>query len=264
MEPRPAPVHFSHMAQHGKQHATLYRMVTEQHICPFGLKARDLLEREGFELDDHKLRSRAETDAFQKEHGVATTPQIWIDDRRIGGYDALREYLGDAPANDDAPTYVPVIAIFAMAALMAVAAAWAAWGTVPPVRAAEWFVAFSMCLLAVQKLRDLESFSNTFLGYDLLARKWVRYAYVYPFAEALAGVLMIAGVLTWLSAPLALFIGTVGAVSVFKAVYIDKRELKCACVGGGSNVPLGFVSLTENLMMAAMGLWMSTAALGLR
>ena len=55
---------------------------------------------------------------------------------------------------------------------------------------------------------------------------------------------------------MALFIGTVGAVSVFKAVYVDRRELKCACVGGDSNVPLGFVSLTENLMMVAMALWM--------
>jgi hypothetical protein len=47
-----------------------------------------------------------------------------------------------------------------------------------------------------------------------------------------------------------------GAFSVFKAVYIDRRELKCACVGGDSNVPLGFVSLTENLIMVLMGVWM--------
>lgn len=60
----------------------------------------------------------------------------------------------------------------------------------------------------------------------------------------------------WIASPLALFIGTVGAVSVFKAVYIDKRKLKCACVGGNSNVPLGFVSLTENLIMIAMAIWM--------
>jgi hypothetical protein len=53
-----------------------------------------------------------------------------------------------------------------------------------------------------------------------------------------------------------LFIGTIGAYSVFKAVYVEKRELKCACVGGDSNVPLGFVSLTENLMMMLMGVWM--------
>lgn len=67
---------------------------------------------------------------------------------------------------------------------------------------------------------------------------------------------MIAGVFRWISIPVALFIGTIGAISVFKAVYIEKRELKCACVGGDSNVPLGFISLTENLMMIGMAMTM--------
>jgi hypothetical protein len=102
-----------------------------------------------------------------------------------------------------------------------------------------------------------------FLNYDLLAKRWVRYSYIYPFAESLAGILMIAGALDWISIPLALFIGGVGAVSVFVAVYVEKRELKCACVGGSSNVPLGFVSFTENLMMVAMALWMLANATGL-
>lgn len=44
---------------------------------------------------------------------------------------------------------------------------------------------------------------------------------------------------------------------------MDRRELKCACVGGSSNVPLGFVSLNENLMMIAMAVWMGLGALGL-
>jgi len=43
---------------------------------------------------------------------------------------------------------------------------------------------------------------------------------------------------------------------VFKAVYLEKRDLKCACVGGDSNVPLGFVSLSENVFMIAGGLLM--------
>lgn len=68
--------------------------------------------------------------------------------------------------------------------------------------------------------------------------------------------LVLAGALIWVAAPVALFIGTVGAISVINAVYIEKRELKCACVGGSSKVPLGFVSLTENLMMVAMAIWM--------
>ncbi|MGF7163323.1 hypothetical protein FHS85_004986 [Rhodoligotrophos appendicifer] len=99
---------------------------------------------------------------------------------------------------------------------------------------------------------DVESFSNMFLGYDLLASDGMRYSYLYPFGEALAGVLMIAGVLLWLAIPVTLVIATIGAVSMFKAVYIDRRELKCACVGGNSNGPLGFISLTEDLMMIAV------------
>jgi glutaredoxin len=238
------------------RHAELYRMVTDQHICPFGLKSRDLLQREGYSVDDHLLRTRAETDAFMAEHHVKTTPQTFIAGQRVGGYDDLRKHFGKSVRDPKAVTYQPVIAVFGIAALMALAASWAAFGSFLTVRAAEWFIAFSMCILAILKLRDLESFSNMFLGYDLLAQRVVRYAYVYPFAEALAGVLMIAGALMWLSIPVALSIGSIGAVSVFKAVYVDKRELKCACVGGDSNVPLGFISLTENLMMVAMAIWM--------
>ena len=236
--------------------ATLYRMVMDKHLCPFGLKAKALLEREGFEVDDHWLKSRAETDAYKTEAGVKTTPQILIDGKRIGGYDDLRRFLGKRVRDPKALTYRPVIAVFAVTALMALAASYAAFGTALTVRTGEWFIAFSMCVLAILKLRDIESFSSMFLGYDLLARRYVPYAYVYPFAEWLAGVLMITHAFKFISVPLALFIGGIGAVSVFKAVYIDRRELKCACVGGDTNVPLGFVSLTENVMMVAMALWM--------
>jgi len=236
--------------------ARLYRMKTPSHVCPFGLKSRALLKRKGFAVEDHLLTSRDETDAFKREHDVKTTPQTFIDGKRIGGYDDLKDYFGQSGKNKDEKTYTPVIAIFASAALMALAVSYAAFGNAITIRAVEWFIAISMCILAVQKLRDLESFTNSFLGYDLLARKWVRYAYIYPFAELLAGVLMIAGALTVVAAPMALFIGTIGAISVYRAVYIEKRDLKCACVGGDSNVPLGFVSLTENLMMIAMAVWM--------
>ncbi len=236
--------------------AVLYRMVMDRHVCPFGVRALDLLKRRGFQVEDRWLTTRAEVDAFKAEHGVKTTPQTFIDGVRIGGHDDLRRHLGKAVRDPKALTYRPVAALFAMAAAMALAMSWAATGSLLTIAAGEWFVAVAMCLLALQKLKDVESFANMFLGYDLLARRWVPYAWIYPYAEGLAGILMISGALMWLSIPLALFIGSVGAVSVFKAVYVDKRELKCACVGGDSNVPLGFVSLTENLMMVAMALWM--------
>jgi glutaredoxin len=243
--------------------AVIHRMVMPSHTCPYGLKALHLLRRSGFEVDDRHLITREQTDAFKAEQGVATTPQIFIGGRRIGGYDDLRRFLGKPVADPTAVSYRPVIALFAMTALMAMAASYSATGSVLTLRAAEWFIAFSMVVLALFKLQNVESFATMFLNYDLLAKRWVPYSYVYPFAEGLAGVLMVAGILTWLSVPVALFIGSVGAVSVFKAVYIDRRELRCACVGGSSNVPLGFVSLAENLMMIAMAVWMGLAASGL-
>ena len=244
--------------------ATVYRMVMPDHLCPYGLKTVDLLKREGFAVEDHHLETRAQTDAFKTEHDVATTPQTFIDGQRIGGYDDLREYLGKSRSQPEEgeTSYQPVLAIFGVAFMLALAISWYVFETVFTVQAAEWFVSLSMALLAIQKLQDLRSFSTMFLNYDLLARRWVRYGYIYPFGEALAGILMVAHVLPIISVPVSLFIGTVGAVSVFKAVYVDKRELKCACVGGNSNVPLGFVSLTENLFMIGMGLWMGAKALG--
>lgn len=242
--------------------ATLYRMVMPGHTCPYGLKARHLLRRKGYAVDDRWLTTREETDAFKTTHGVATTPQVFIDGERIGGHDDLRRFLGLKVADPKATTYRPVAVLFALTALMALAASYAAYGNALTVRAGEWFVAFSMVVLALLKLQNVDRFATMFLNYDLLARRWVPYGHVYPYAEGLAGLLMVAGIATWASVPIALFIGTIGAVSVFKAVYVDKRELKCACVGGDSNVPLGFVSLTENLMMIAMALWMAAGALG--
>ena len=236
--------------------ATLHRMVMDKHVCPYGVKARWLLQRHGYAVDDRWLTTREETDAFKREHGVDTTPQTFIGGERIGGYSELRAFLGKPLPGEGATSYRPVIAVFAIAAALAMAASHLAFGSAITVRAAEWFVAFTMAILAMLKLQDVERFTTMFVGYDLLARRWVPYAYAYPFLEAGAGVLMAAHALNWLSIPVALVIGTIGAASVFYAVYVQKRAIKCACVGGSGNVPLGFVSLTENLFMIGMAIWM--------
>lgn len=236
--------------------ATLNRMVMTDHMCPYGLKSKDLLERQGYEVEDRHLTSREQVEAFKAEHGIATTPQTFIDGVRIGGFDDLNKHFGKPAKGKESLTYTPVIALFTVAALMSFAITWVMFGTVFVGRTNKWFISISMVLLGLQKLQDVERFATMFLNYDLLAQRWVRYGYVYPFVETGAGLLMMAGVLTWLSAPAALVVAGIGAVSVFKAVYIDKRELRCACVGGDSKVPLGFVSLTENLMMIGMAAWM--------
>ncbi|WP_026376826.1 MauE/DoxX family redox-associated membrane protein [Aestuariibacter salexigens] len=233
--------------------ATLYRMEMDDHVCPFGLRAKDLLTRKGYEVDDRTLTSRQEVDNLKEKLGVKTTPQVFIGSERIGGFDALEAHFGKGES--DETSYFPVLSLFTVAALLTAGLAFNAtqvlWSNM-----IMQFIGFSMCMLGLLKLQDVDSFANSFLGYDLLAKKYVPYAFVYPFAETLGGVLMVSGLWPALSMIIMLFIGGIGGVSVFKAVYIDKRELKCACVGGDSNVPLGAVSFLENAVMFAAGAWM--------
>jgi glutaredoxin 3 len=79
-----------------ERRATLYRMVLPEHICPFGVRAKELLEEHGYAIDEHVLRTRGEVDRFEQEQGVQTTPQVFIDGERIGGSAELEEFLGAA------------------------------------------------------------------------------------------------------------------------------------------------------------------------
>ena len=230
-------------------------MALADNICPSGLKARDLLRRRGYKIDDRPLTTRAAVDAFKAQHNVATTPQIFIDDVQIAGYEALQNHFGLPKATDADTTYQPVIMLFSVAALLAVAITWLVLNTLFTGQTIAWFIAVAMVLLGLQKLQNIETFASLFLTYDLLAQRWGAYGYIYPYIETTAGLLMLAGVLPWLSAPVVLAVSGIGAVSVFKAVYVDKRTLKCACLSD-NRVPLGAVSLLENVMMLGMAVWM--------
>ena len=82
----------------GRQ-ATLHRMVLPDHICQFGVRAKQLLEERGFAVDDRILGSREEVEAFKAEHGIDTTPLVFIDGERIGGSAELERFLQDEGAD---------------------------------------------------------------------------------------------------------------------------------------------------------------------
>jgi glutaredoxin 3 len=73
--------------------ATLFRMVLPDHTCPFGVRAKQLLEQNGYNVDDKVLTSRDEVDSFKDQEGVTTTPVVFIGEQRIGGADELEQYL---------------------------------------------------------------------------------------------------------------------------------------------------------------------------
>ena len=239
-----------------EKNASIYRMVTKQKMCVHGLKAKDLLNRNGYRIEDNHLSNADEIADFKKQNDVKTLPQIFIQGERIGGFDDLQAHFGYSIITGDETTYRPIIAIFTTAALLTLSFMMIDANFFETIRFFELFISISMVLLGLQKLQDIDRFATMFLNYDLLAQRWIRYGYIYPFIEIGAGFLMMTGSIVLFAAPITFIAASIGAVSVFKAVYIDKRDLKCACVGGDSKVPLGFVSLLENLMMMLMASWM--------
>jgi glutaredoxin len=79
--------------------ATLTRMVLPDHECPFGLRAKAMLEQAGFDVDERILSSREEVEAFKEERGLSTTPLVEIDGETVGGSDDLERYLATMPAD---------------------------------------------------------------------------------------------------------------------------------------------------------------------
>ena len=220
----------------------LYRMSMPEHECPWGLKAIDLLHKKGIEFEDHRLTSKAEVDSFKAKHEVKTTPQIFFGSQRVGGYSDLAEHLDVEPEQAEY-SYTPVVAVFSTAALVA----WAASLGIPGL------MGMSLSMLASLKLMDLESFSESFEKYDLVTQQVKPYAKTFPFLELLLGLGFLSGIAPIATGIGSLVLGTSGAVSVFKAVYVDKLELNCACVGGSSKAPLGVISFLENAIMIGMG-----------
>jgi glutaredoxin len=82
-----------------RRKAVLYRMKLPDHECPFGLLAKRMLEDSGFEIEEHLLTSREETEAFKAEHRVPTTPQVFVDGKRIGGSEELAAWLETTQAD---------------------------------------------------------------------------------------------------------------------------------------------------------------------
>jgi glutaredoxin len=75
-------------------------MVLPDHTCPHGVRAKALLEQNGYSVDEHLLTTRAEVDAFEAEHQVETTPQVFIGGKRVGGADALETYIAGVKARE--------------------------------------------------------------------------------------------------------------------------------------------------------------------
>jgi glutaredoxin len=68
-------------------------MVLPDYTCPFGVRAKAMLEKAGYQVEDHVLRTRNEVETFKAEHGVTTKPFVFISRKRVCGSDVSERSL---------------------------------------------------------------------------------------------------------------------------------------------------------------------------
>ncbi|GAB4553600.1 MAG: hypothetical protein Tsb0013_16040 [Phycisphaerales bacterium] len=111
---------------------------------------------------------------------------------------------------------------------------------------AGFFIVFSFF-----KLLDPPGFVSAYRGYDLIARKIPAWGWAYPFVELVLGVAFLLAWAPTITNTLTLVLMLVGAAGVLKAL-LDKRAIRCACLGTALNLPMTKVTLVEDLTMAVM------------
>ena len=113
------------------------------------------------------------------------------------------------------------------------------------------FMGTGITLLASLKVMNVNEFAMTFRKYDLVAGRFEWYAYSYPFLELALG---LGYLLSWqliIVNAVTFVVMTIGAVGVYQKMQ-DEEVLMCACLGAVFNVPMTWVTLVEDLIMASM------------
>lgn len=151
-------------------------------------------------------------------------------------------------------TYQPLLLVFVYILLVTLAVE----GTYGDFILHRWmphFMAGFFLIFSFFKLLDVRGFASSYAMYDLLAKRLPIYGLIYPFIELALGV---AYVLNWqpFYTNLATFVVmTFSSVGVILAV-LNKQKIRCACLGAVFNLPMSTITIIEDLLMAAMALWM--------
>lgn len=117
------------------------------------------------------------------------------------------------------------------------------------------FMAGFFLVFSFFKLLDLPAFAAAFSNYDVIASRCPAYGYVYPFLELALGVFYL---VNWqlrfvnLATVVLMAIGTVGVVHTL----MEKKKVRCACLGAALNLPVATVTLIEDAGMGLMALAM--------
>lgn len=117
------------------------------------------------------------------------------------------------------------------------------------------FMAAFFLVFGFFKVINLKGFVEAYSTYDIVAKKFTWYGYLYPFLEIGLGLAYLFKFKLLFTNIFTLFLMLVSAIGVF--VELQKgKEIVCACLGVVFKVPMTYVTLLEDLLMALMAFLM--------
>ncbi len=111
---------------------------------------------------------------------------------------------------------------------------------------AGFFIVFSFF-----KLLNLEGFASSYSMYDIVAARWYGWGYIYPFVELGLGILYLTNVAPYLTNILTIIVLGISSIGVIQS-NLQKRKIKCACLGDVFNLPMSTVTIVEDVSMILM------------
>lgn len=119
------------------------------------------------------------------------------------------------------------------------------------------FMAGFFIIFAAFKLFNLKAFQEAYEKYDILAQRYRWYGFLYPFIELSLGFSFLFRFCVTAMLLITALVMLIGCIGVIIAI-IKRKQVTCACLGAGFNLPLSKVTLIENISMMVMAIWMLT------
>lgn len=153
-------------------------------------------------------------------------------------------------------TYKPVLLIFGYVSLISVLISVTGgfgWMTGMRIFMSGFFLVFSFF-----KMLDINGFADSYSMYDIVAKKFKAWGYIYVFVELALGLAFAVGFNPLLTNLVTLVVMSISIIGVLQSV-LNKRKIKCACLGAVFNLPMSTVTIIEDALMIAMSIVMLVA-----
>lgn len=225
-----------------------------------GMTCEGCVAKVTYLLEQHSNISLAEIELKNNTATLTVEKEIAIDElRRL--FEAHPKYtITFSNTNEDKQnkhvftTYKPLLLIFLfIAATTAIVSI--NNGKIDVMLWMQYFMAGFFIVFSFFKFLNLTGFAESYAMYDILAKRVKVYGLVYPFIELILGVAYLTGFEPTITYIATICIMGFSSIGVIQSV-LDKKKIRCACLGAVFNLPMSMVTIIENLIMVLMALIM--------